>query len=194
MLKLLISTTAARCFTTFEINLETDHKHEEQKPKLTQSRQHRQGRRRKEIGKGARKEPAKKRRAKNDARCHLTDYTRLANALEDPAQCPSCQQNGSDGEYQLFCVHVPKACLNSFIKAPAIVPTTKFERETFSATSTLTSRVGHPPQFGEAPREIADSTTSAREGLLPGLAPGLRTSGPTRFHSRRILSHPPGPL
>jgi len=34
MLKLLISTTAARCFTdAFEINLETDHKHEEQKPK-----------------------------------------------------------------------------------------------------------------------------------------------------------------
>ena len=65
------------------------------------------------MGEGVGKEPSKKRRAENDAGCHLTHHAWLANALEDPAQCASCEQNRSDGEYQLFCVHVPKAWLTS---------------------------------------------------------------------------------
>ena len=68
------------------------------------------------MGECAGKESSKKRRAEDDAGRHLTYYARLANALEDPAQGASCQQNGSDGEYELFRVHVPKAWLTFFIK------------------------------------------------------------------------------
>ena len=67
------------------------------------------------MGEGARKEPSKKRRAEDDAGCHLTYYSRLANTLEDPAQGASCEQDGPDREYELFCVHVPNAWLTFFM-------------------------------------------------------------------------------
>ena len=70
----------------FEINLKADHKHEEQKSKLTQNRNRRQGRRGKNKGRSTRKESSKKRRAEDNASCHFPDHTRLSNVLKNPAQ------------------------------------------------------------------------------------------------------------
>ncbi len=183
------------------------------------------------MGESARKEPSKKRRAEDDAGGHLTHDSRLANALEDPAQGASCEQNGSDGEYELFCVHVPKAWLTFFmtlrvphsfafcakgwerVRRPRITGVPRRFRfanaryqsgdegsdfgrserrfRTHPISQKARNRMGHPP-MRKSFTAIADNTTSGREGLLPDLSPGSRTSGPTRLRSRRRLSHPPG--
>jgi hypothetical protein len=119
------------------------------------------------MGESAGKESSKKRRSEDDAGCHLADNARLANALEDPAQGASCQQNGSDREYELFGVHVPKAWFTVFStsKAP----------HTFAFRAKEWERVRRPRisamprgfRFANARRSRVESDLRGLEGRSP---------------------------
>ncbi|MGA2345071.1 MAG: hypothetical protein ABSF93_03645, partial [Candidatus Sulfotelmatobacter sp.] len=83
----------------FEINLKADHKHKEQKTKLTQDCERAYRCWRKNICRRSGKEPPQKRWSKGNSGRHFADDTGLTDALEDPAQRARRQQNDRDRKY-----------------------------------------------------------------------------------------------
>jgi hypothetical protein len=59
----------------------------------------------KKMGRSEREEAPQKRWFKGNSGRHFANDTRLADALEDPAQRAGCQRNDANREYPVFCVH-----------------------------------------------------------------------------------------
>src|SRR5262249_20112775 len=89
----------------FQVDLESDQKHEQKHPQLAQDSKHHHRRRGKNAAEQAGKEMTKHRRPQDDAYSHLPDNFWLADALEDPAGEPRRQQDGADGNNQGINVH-----------------------------------------------------------------------------------------
>jgi len=81
-----------------EVDFQSHDKHEQQKPELAEDGNGGKRRWRKDVVKSGRKEAPEDGRAEENSGGHLSDYTRLADALKYPTQHSGNEQYGAERE------------------------------------------------------------------------------------------------